>query len=75
MLGLYGEWRRTSKFQTEKQFSFDLSLAYDSCLAGVKVRNFSLSFRNENDVYQQPEPIWDNKQQEFLLGSFLKAYR
>ncbi len=34
----------------EASVSFELSFAYEHGLAGVKARNFSLSFRSGNDI-------------------------
>ncbi len=71
---LYGELWRTSKFQVEKQFLIDLSLANECSLAAVNAHKFSPPCRSGNDVCQQPESINDDKPLEFPPGSFLKVY-
>ncbi len=43
----------------------ELSSAYERYLAGVKTRNFSLSYPSGNDICQQPESSYDIKHQEF----------
>ncbi len=37
-------------FKIQNSFSFDFSYADESCRAGVKARNFFLSWRIRNDI-------------------------
>ncbi len=40
-----------------RSVSFELSFAYERCPAGVMTHTFSQSYRNEDDICQQPESM------------------
>ncbi len=45
VLELYVEWRQAQQFNVKRVF-FDLSCAYEHCLANVKAHKFSMSCRS-----------------------------
>ncbi len=63
------------QFNVKKQVFFDLSCAYEHCLANVDTRYFLMSCRSGNNICWQLESMCDYKYQELPSGSFLKVYR